>query len=792
MKFNEAWLRTFSNPEVSTEKLVAQLTMAGLEVDSVTKAAPAFTGIVVGEVLGVEAHPNADKLRICQVSIGEDAPLNIVCGASNVRPSLRVPVATIGAVLPGDFKIKQSKLRGEPSFGMLCSEQELGLADSADGLMELPVDAPIGTSIREYLNLDDAIIEIDLTPNRADCLSVEGVAREVGLLNQSDFNRLDVAPVVPTHDETLSVAVEASEACPRYLGRLIKSVDAKAETPEWMQERLRRAGQRSLSPLVDVTNYVLIELGQPLHAFDVSKLSGGIQVRMAEAGETLELLNDQTIELTDDVLVIADDQKAAALAGIMGGSETAVDDQTQNVFLECAFFSPSAIMGKARQFGLHTDSSHRFERGVDPELQLRAIDRATQLILDICGGEAGPVTENVSADALPIKQAIELRSARVQRLLGVTIEKNRVTEILTRLEMNVEATEAGWRVVPPSFRFDIAIEADLIEELARVYGYDALPQHRLSMASSIRPDQEHLLTLDRIKDALVDRGYQEAVCYSFVDEAKQKLITPDLDGYALQNPISSDMSVMRTSLWVGLLDAVDKNIKRNQEIIRFFESGLSFVKSEAGLTQESMLAGVVTGRAVPEQWDSQSHEVDFYDLKSDVETLLKMTGRKDEFVFKASQHPALHPGQTAELLTVSGESIGFVGLLHPALEKKLGLDQKVYLFELKQQALLTRVIPKFVELSKYQAVRRDIALVVDADLAVQSVVDYISQHGRLIRDIVVFDVYQGQGVESGRKSIALGLILQDYSKTLVDQEVDDIVQNLVSGLAETFGARLRD
>jgi len=570
MQISEAWLREYVNPAISTEQLVEQLTMAGLEVDSVTPAAAVFSGVAVGEVIAMEQHPDADRLRVCQVAVGEAEPLQIVCGASNVRVGLRIPAALIGAVLPGDFKIKKSKLRGVESFGMLCSEKELGLAADANGLMELADDAPVGVDIRDYLSLNDNIIEVDLTPNRADCLSVEGIAREVAVLNKMDWSATQVETAAVSHSDILNVSVAATDACPRYLGRLIKGINPEADTPLWMQERLRRSGVRSLSAVVDVTNYVLIELGQPLHAFDAAKLSGNINVRYAQTNENVALLNGQTIKLDNETLIIADDKQALALAGVMGGSESAVSDDTQDVFLECAFFNPRSIAGKARNYGLHTDSSHRFERGVDPTLQERAIERATQLIINIAGGSVGAITEVTTASTLPQRSAVLLRKLRLEKTLGIALADEQVVDIFQRLGMSVQTQPDNWSVTPPGCRFDIAIEADLIEEIARIVGYNNLPSSNLLMRSELGKATEALLDLDRAKDLLVDRGYQEAITYSFVDEEIQQAIAPDDAVVRLKNPISADLSVMRTTLWCGLLKAALHNTNRQQNRVRFF------------------------------------------------------------------------------------------------------------------------------------------------------------------------------------------------------------------------------
>ncbi|MCK9397109.1 MAG: phenylalanine--tRNA ligase subunit beta [Methylobacter sp.] len=791
MQISEAWLREYVNPAISTEQLVEQLTMAGLEVDSVTPAAAVFSGVVVGEVLAMEQHPDADRLRVCKVAVGEAEPLQIVCGASNVRVGLRIPAALIGAVLPGDFKIKKSKLRGVESYGMLCSEKELGLAADANGLMELAADAPVGVDIRDYLSLNDNIIEVDLTPNRADCLSVEGIAREVAVLNKMDWSATQVETAAVSHADTLPVSVKATDACPRYLGRLIKGVNPKAETPLWMQERLRRSGVRSLSAVVDVTNYVLIELGQPLHAFDAAKLSGGINVRYAQTDENVALLNGSTIKLDNETLVIADDKQALALAGVMGGSESAVSDDTQDVFLECAFFTPLSIAGKARNYGLHTDSSHRFERGVDPTLQERAIERATQLIIDIAGGSVGAITDVTTASTLPQRTAVLLRKQRLEKTLGIALADEQVADIFQRLGMSVQTQPDSWSVTPPGCRFDIAIEADLIEEIARIVGYNNLPNSSLLMRSELGKATEAVLDLDRVKDLLVDRGYQEAITYSFVDEEIQKAIAPDDEVVRLKNPISADLSVMRTSLWCGLLKAALHNTNRQQNRVRFFETGLRFVNKDGDMQQQKMLSGLALGSAYSEQWGVATRKVDFFDVKADVQALFSLTGADVQFV--PAKHPALHPGQTAEILSPQGDKIGWLGMLHPTLEKQLGFDTQVFLFDLDQQLLLNKQIPKFKPLSKYPSVRRDIALIVKEEVAVSEIINCIKGCAeQTLQDIVVFDIYRGKGVEEGSKSVALSLIIQDFSQTLTDSEIDAIFSGLLETLTANISAKLRD
>jgi phenylalanyl-tRNA synthetase beta chain len=791
MQISEAWLRSYVNPSISSEKLIEQLTMAGLEVGSVEPAAAIFSGVVVGEVLSIQQHPDADRLRICQVDVGQEESLQIVCGASNVRVGLKTPAALCGAVLPGDFNIKKSKLRGVESLGMLCSEKELGLAADANGLMELSSDAPVGIDIRDYLSLNDSIIEVDLTPNRADCLCVEGLAREVALLNKMDWSITKVNKTVIGHQDTLKVTVEDTTACPRYLGRLIKDVNAKAITPLWMQERLRRSGLRSLGPLVDVTNYVLLELGQPLHVFDANKLSGDITVRRAKTDESLLLLNNEVVTLDNEALVIADDQKALALAGVMGGNDSAVSDVTQSLFLECAFFTPLAIAGKARRYGLHTDSSHRFERGVDATLQDRAIDRATQLIIDIAGGSAGPITVVSTKENIPKRSSVLLRRQKIEKILGINFTDEYIVDLFQRLGMTIQAEAEGWQVVPPGFRFDIGIEADLIEEIARIYGYNNLPRSSLLMRSELLTATETLLDIDRVKDLLVDRGYQEAITYSFVDEDIQKTVTPNDELIRLKNPISSEMAVMRTTLWCGLLKAALYNTNRQQARVRLFESGLRFVKQHDETHQQKMLAGLVLGTAYSEQWTEKSRKVDFYDAKADIQAMFALAGC--EVNFHSATHVSLHPGQTAQIVTPNGQTIGWLGMLHPNLEKKLGFDTQVFLFELDQNLMLNKRISVFKSLSKYPSVRRDLALIVDEAITASEIIYCVKKStGTVLQDVIIFDVYRGKGIEEGKKSMALSLVIQDDTQTLTDSEIDAIVSRLLLLLANEKNAKLRD
>jgi phenylalanyl-tRNA synthetase beta chain len=793
MKFSEKWLREWVDPPVSTEELVEQLTMAGLEVDSVEPAGAGLESLLVGEVVSVDKHPDADKLRVCSVLAGQERPLQIVCGAPNVRVGGKYPLAPVGARLPGDIKIKKSKLRGVESQGMLCSAQELGLSEDHDGLMTLPADARAGQQLQDLLGLDDNIIELDLTPNRGDCLGIEGIAREVGTLLRSAVTALDAAPVAVTVDDRFEVEIQAPEACPQYLGRVIRGVDASARTPLWMQERLRRSGMRSLGPVVDVTNYVLLELGQPLHAFDLARLTGGIRVRYANKDEQLTLLDERTITLDTDTLVIADHEKPLAIAGVMGGIDSGVQETTTDLFLECAFFPPEIIAGRARTYGMHTESAHRFERGVDPGLQQRAIERATELLIGIAGGEAGPVITVTSSEHLPTSAPVVLRKERIQRVLGMLPDNDEVTDILNRLGMTVTKQQDDWLVQPPGFRFDIGIEADLIEEVGRIYGYNRLPSVSLLGAMEVQPVKETDIPLTDFFNILVARGYQEVVTYSFIDAKMQAQINPGKVPVQLANPISSEMAEMRTTLWPGLLQAVQHNVHRQKSRLRFFEHGLRFYSQDDGsIQQDVMLAGVVTGSRLPETWDGKSDPVDFYDLKNDVETLLQLTGELDNFVFTRSEHPALHLGQSAAI-QYAGRTVGWLGRVHPLLAQACDLAPDTCLFELEYEAVNTGQLARFQSISRYPSIRRDLAVVVDAGLQAEALRAAVREiAGDLLHEMVIFDVYQGEGIETGRKSIAFGLILQDNSRTLAEQDVEAVVTRVTDHLARKFGATLRD
>jgi phenylalanyl-tRNA synthetase beta chain len=791
MKFSEQWLRGWVNPAVSREELVARLSMVGLEVDAVTPVAGAFSGIVVGEILSAEQHPDADKLRVCQVSNGS-ASFQVVCGAPNARAGIKIPFAMIGAQLPGDFKIKQAKLRGVESQGMLCSASELQISDDNSGLMELAADAPLGQDVRVYLGLDDASIEIGLTPNRGDCLSLAGLAREVGAIYGAQVSPVSVAPVSATHDEVRSVEVLASSACPRYLGRVVRNVDLSKPTPLWMVERLRRSDIRSIDAAVDITNYVMLELGQPMHAFDLAEINGGIRVRMAEEGEKLVLLDGQEVSLRADTLVIADHSRALAIAGVMGGEYSGVGDKTRDLFLESAFFDTIAVAGKARSYGLHTDSSHRFERGVDSQLARNAMERATALLLDIVGGEAGPIIDVTSNNDLPSVAPITLRAERISQMLGMDMDGAEVERFLLALGLGVIAQGNGeWQVSVPSHRFDISLEVDLIEELGRLYGYNRLPVRYPQARLAPQAKAEAAVELPALRRLLVARGYQEAITYSFIDPKLFELFNPGTQPLLLANPISADMAAMRSSLWPGLIKAVQHNLNRQQARVRLFESGLRFVGQLEGLQQEPMLAGVVCGTRLPEAWAHARDNVDFYDVKADVEALLGSAGAADNFTFVAGEHAALHPGQTARIER-DGRLVGFFGAIHPELAKALDIDQPVFMFELVLSEITHGLMPKFQELSKFPEVRRDLALLVDRDVPAQDLLGAIREAaGEWLTDLKLFDVYHGKGIDPHRKSLAVGLTWQHPSRTLNDDEVSATTQNILTSLETRFNATLR-
>ncbi|MEO9302823.1 phenylalanine--tRNA ligase subunit beta [Acinetobacter pittii] len=791
MKISENWLRTWVNPAIDSETLSDQLTMLGLEVDELAPVAKPFTGVVVGEVLTVEQHPDADRLRVTTINIGSGEPLQIVCGAPNVRAGMKAPVATIGAVLPGDFKIKKGKLRGVESQGMLCGASEIDLEDKIDGLLELPADAPVGVNIREYLKLDDNVIDISITPNRGDCFSIRGIAREIAVINQLQMNEPEIKSVDATIADEKKVVI-STEGAPRYLGRVVKNVNVKAATPEWMEQALARSGIRTHSILVDVTNYVLMELGQPMHAFDLAKIEGTVHVRQAQPQEKLQLLNDQEVELQEDIMVIADDQKALAIAGIMGGLASSVTDDTTDIFLESAFFAPLAIAGRARRFGLHTDSSQRYERGVDFELPLIAMNRASQLIQELAGGEFGPITVAEKTEILPKREAIELKQAQVDQLLGYQVAGEFIADALTRLgcEVTVKA-EGEWSVVPPSHRYDMAIYQDLIEEVARIDGYDNIQISLPSMDVQLAKYQDRF-EIAELRQTIVTLGYQEAISFSFADAKLEKQLNPQVNPLMLANPISSDLAAMRSTLLSSLIPCVQYNLNRQQSRVRFFELGLRFdyqdAKSIEDLKQIPTLALVAVGSQQPESWHVKPQPMDFFDFKGEIEEILAAGRVKVEYV--RSEREWLHPGQSAEIL-VDGQSIGYLGRLHPSLENELDLST-TWVAELDQIAVLQSYVSNFTELSRFPSIRRDIALLISDNINVRDIQQLIEKTGgELLDSTWLFDVYTGQGVEEGKRSLAFALLWQHPSRTLEDAEIKSGMDNIIQVLENTYQATLR-
>ncbi|WP_110599552.1 phenylalanine--tRNA ligase subunit beta [Salinicola lusitanus] len=792
MKFSEAWLREWVSPALETQALADAITMAGLEVDAVEPVAATFHGVVVATVTDKSPHPDADKLNVCQVDDGSGEPVQVVCGAPNVDIGQRVPFARVGAVLPEDFKIKKAKLRGVESRGMICSASELGLEEGrSEGIYVLPPDAPTGQDFRTWLGLDDHTIDVDLTPNRGDCLSLRGVAREVGSVTGTKVSEPTVSTVVARNNAQFPVSVHDGEGCPRYLGRVIRDVDVTVKTPLWMRERLRRSGIRSIDPAVDVTNYVMLELGQPMHAFDLDSLEGGIEVRRAAVGERLTLLDGQEVALDDSTLVIADRSGPLAIAGVMGGESTGVTSRTRHLFLEAAFFSPLVVAGKARDFGLHTDASHRFERGVDPDITRTAMERATELLLSIVGGAPGPITEVRNPATLPHRGSVELRRDRLASCLGVRLADEEIQRIFRSLGMTSSVSGQTWHVQVPSWRFDVSIEEDLIEELARIHGYNRLPATRPEARLWLKADDEATQPLKRLRRHMVSRGYQEAVTYSFVSPELQSLIVPEGVSPALANPISSDMSVMRHSLFPGLIKALTHNLNRQQHRVRLFETGLVFQGALDDLTQTSMFGGLICGPRSAEGWSASREGVDFFDLKGDLESLMAMSGCMEEWTFVSASHPALHPGRSARLER-NGVAVGWLGALHPDIRSQLDIKPDVYVFEVEQEALTRGVIPKFKPLSRYPEVRRDLAFLVDESVGVTPLVEAIrAQAGEWLTRWQLFDVYQGAGVEAGAKSVALGLTWQHPSRTLNDEEINQLIADVVQAAQARFGARLR-
>jgi phenylalanyl-tRNA synthetase beta chain len=794
MRISLQWLGEWLDGDVPAAKdLASRLTMAGLEIEGVEAAAPPLPGIVVGEIVERVKHPNADALSVCTVATGTET-LQIVCGAPNARAGIKVPLAMIGAKLPGGLEIKRAKLRGVESFGMLCSARELGLSEESSGLLELPAELPTGAPLVEALGLDDTILEVNLTPNRGDCMSVLGVAREVVALTGAKLAGLGLAPIPATSNDTFPVELTPGAGCVRFASRVIRGLDPKAKSPAWLQERLRRAGLRPIGAAVDVTNYVMLELGQPMHAYDLRELAGGIVVRRARDGETLKLLDGREIAMDATILVIADREKTLGLAGVMGGDHSGIGDDTTDVMFEVAWFQPEVIAGRGRRYGLVTDASQRFERGVDPTLQERAIERATELLVACAGGQAGPTQVSQLDDELPTKPVVPLRPARARLVIGAEIDDEQMLAILQGLGMDVTRGESTWLVTPPSWRFDIAIEEDVIEEIARIYGFDNVPETVQPSHQSIASFAETRVRSETVADILVQRGYFDAITYSFIEPKLQELFSPGAATLTLANPISADLATMRASLWPGLAAALASNQRRQQARVRLFEVGRKFVVTagQGTLEEVPVVAAVAAGPALPEQWGAPKTAVDFFDVKADVEALLRATGAADEFRFVPDTHPALHPGQSARILR--GERpVGWLGRLHPDVERQLDLTYSAVVFELELEDAMAATVPRYRDVSRFPMVRRDLAVVVAESVPVQQLLDCVRlAAGSALRETTVFDIYRGAGIETGRKSVAIGLNLQEVSRTLTDDETDAIVARVVAGLEQECDATIRD
>ncbi len=808
MQFSEHWLRTLVNPDITSDALSHLLTMAGLEVEEVEPVAPPFTHVVVAQVMAVERHPNADRLNVCQVDAGTGALLNIVCGAPNVRPGLKVPCALAGAMLPpGEdgkpFEIRVGKLRGVESQGMLCSARELRLSDENAGLLELSETATVGQNFRDFYQLDDLKFTIKLTPNRADCLSVLGVAREVAALTSTPLTVPAFSIVKPDSDEILPVKISAKDLCGRFSGRLIRGLNAHAATPEWMKQRLERSGQRSISALVDISNYVMLELGRPTHVFDLDKIHGGLDVRWGRKGEQLKLLNGNTVELDDWVGVIADEKQVESLAGIMGGDATAVSLDTENIYLEAAFWWPQAMQGRARRYNFSTDAAHRFERGVDYATTVEHIERITALIVEICGvpgkTRVGPVDDQ-QVD-LPVRKPVAMRLARAVKIIGIPLSASLVADIFTRLALPFTQEADVFFVTPPSYRFDIDIEEDLIEEIARVHGFENIPALPPVAAQAMHISPENSRSPFVLRRQLADLDYQEVVNFSFVDEEAEQEFADNPDPIRLLNPIASQMSVMRSQLLSGLVGNVRYNLNRKANRVRVFELGAVFRKdaavadgplSVAGISQPTRVAALAYGPVLEEQWGQPARMVDFFDLKADLEALFAPISLR----FEPVVHPALHPGRSANVL-IDGEIVGYIGELHPRLQQKLDLPQAPVLFEVDAGALVRRGVPVYGEISRFPAVVRDIALLVKQSVSVQSLIDVFESEAvsnpacRIMQHVVLFDEYRGKGLAEDEKSLAFRMTMQDTQSTLQDESVDVAMAALVEAVHQKFGAILR-
>ena len=792
MKVGLEWLREWLRIDDDVATLAARLTMAGFEVEGLARAAEPFAGVVVGEVLAAERHPQADKLSVCRVAAGGGAELTIVCGASNVRAGLKAPLARVGATLPGGVTIGRATLRGIESEGMLCSARELGLGEDPEGLLELPAELATGADLRAALALEDTVLEINFTPNRGDALSVLGLARELSVLTGAALAGPGLAPLAARGAARVPVTLAAPRACARFAGRVITGVDPAARTPLWLRERLRRAGLRSLGPLVDVTNYVMLELGQPMHAYDLRQLKGGLEARLARPGEELELLDGSRIALEPDMLVIADASAPVGLAGIMGGKKSGIAPDTSDVVRAAAWFAPDAIAGRGRRLGVLTDASQRFERGVDPEGQRRAIERASALLVAIAGGTPGPTEVTTAAEALPMRAPIALRRSYLARLIGIEVPEARVGEILRALGLEVAAAPGGWSVRAPSWRFDLTQEADLVEEVARVYGYNEVPEIDAPVPQRPGAVPEGRVSAARLALTLVERGYSEAINYTFVDPALQARLFPDAGALKLANPISAELAEMRVSLGPGLLRALGENARRQQSRVRLFEHGAKFITQGNDLKEIDCIAGVAWGAALPEQWGVPRAGSDFYDVKADVEALLAASGEPGAFSFVAEALPCLHPGRSARVLR-GARACGWLGELHPEVARALELSPAPFLFELELDITSAARLPHAEELSRFPAVRRDLAAVVDEVSTFNQLRESVTvAASSLLRELKVFDVYRGQGIESGRKSVALGLILQDKSKTLTDADVDAVMTAVRERLQQDLRATFRD
>ena len=790
MKINHHWLRSWVQTDLDAPSIAERFTLAGLEVDEVVPVAPALDGVVVGEILTVEPHPDADRLRVCRVR-GDSEEKTIVCGAPNARQGLKAPLATLGTVLPGGLKIKPAKLRGVASEGMLCSEPELGLGDEASGLMELPADAPVGETLTRYLGLDDYVLDIDLTPNRADCLSVRGLARELAALTGSALKAPEMDPVEAEIDDRVEIVLDAPADCPRYIGRVIRGVDVTAATPLWMVEALRRCGMRSLGPVVDVTNYVLLELGQPMHAFDLDKLEGGIRVRRAKSGERMVLLDGRDVALDPDMLMICDAQRPLAIGGVIGGEDSGVGADTTDILLESAWFNPASIVGRARRLGLATESAHRFERGVDPTLQRLAMERATALIMAIAGGRPGPVLEQVDGGHLPAEVSVDLRPERVNRVLGTELEPGEMVDILERLGMQVSEGNGQLTVSPPPSRRDIAIEVDLIEEIARVHGYDRLPTRRPRGRLRLITESETQLPERKLRHQLAARGFQEIITWSFVAQDELSRLGLDASAQALANPLSRDLAVLRTSLLPGLLKTAAGNARRRQQDFRLFEVGTCFQRLDQGFREPARLSLLMMGRVHGEHAQGAGNKIDFFDIKGELEHLLALNRTAGSIRYLPSRQPWLHPGQGAEILIDDSPS-GAFGQLHPDCLAAFDLSEPVFVAELDLDRLLRVALPVYRAGSRFPAIRRDLAVVVADDVQAAALMDAIREiAGEKVEKCFIFDEYRGPGVESGCKSLAIGLIIRDLWRTLTDREVDSLIEAVVSGLEKRFSAKLR-